>query len=77
MSPRCDSRRPTAARREAPQEGEKLLFTQRNQCLPILFYVQAARPVQDMIEIEFVKPTHDPLVGEFAFASRMRKNLSQ
>ena len=30
-----------------------------------------------MIEIELVKPANDPLVGEFAFASRVRKNLSQ
>ena len=30
-----------------------------------------------MIEIELVKPVQDPLVGEFAFASRKRKNLSQ
>ena len=54
-----------------------MLFTQRNRCPPILFHVQAARPAQEMIEIELVKPAQDPLVGEFAFASRMRKNLSQ
>jgi hypothetical protein len=60
-----------------PLKGEELLFTQRNQRLPILFYVQAASAVQDMIEIELVKPASDPVVGEFAFASRVRKNLSQ
>ena len=80
----CGQCRPGAIREdelrrseENPKEGEELLFTQRNQCLPILFYVQAAGSVQHMIKIELVKPTHDPLVGEFAFASGECKNLSQ